>query len=93
VKKAKLFMNGRSQAVRLPKEYRMPGSEVFVERRGDEIVLRPIRTASEGITACKTLGDLARYFRDHGPVSEEFETAIREARERDRKTPPRTFGW
>jgi antitoxin VapB len=41
VKKAKLFKNGRSQAVRLPKEFRMLGDEVYIERRGDAIVLRP----------------------------------------------------
>ena len=33
MKKAKLFMNGRSQAVRLPKEYRFEGSEVLIKRR------------------------------------------------------------
>ena len=32
VKRAKLFMNGRSQAVRLPKEFRFEGTEVEVER-------------------------------------------------------------
>lgn len=36
---AKLFMHGRSQAVRLPKEFRFEGSEVFVRRQGDEVVL------------------------------------------------------
>ncbi len=41
VKKAKLFANGRSQAVRLPKEFRFAGTEVFIERRGDEVVLTP----------------------------------------------------
>jgi antitoxin VapB len=45
VKKAKLFMNGRSQAVRLPREFRMPGTEVYVERRGEEVVLRPAGAA------------------------------------------------
>jgi antitoxin VapB len=29
---AKLFMSGRSQAVRLPKAYRLPGTEVFIKR-------------------------------------------------------------
>jgi antitoxin VapB len=38
---AKLFKNGRSQAVRLPKEFRFPGSQVYIEKRGDEVVLRP----------------------------------------------------
>ncbi len=36
---AKVFMNGRSQAVRLPKEFRFEGDEVFIERRGDTVVL------------------------------------------------------
>ena len=38
---AKLFMNGRSQAVRLPKEFRLPGDKVRVRREGDTIVLIP----------------------------------------------------
>lgn len=38
---AKLFMNGRSQAVRLPAEFRFQGTEVFIERQGEAIVLRP----------------------------------------------------
>jgi antitoxin VapB len=39
-KTAKIFMNGRSQAVRLPKEFRFDCDEVYVERRGDAIMLR-----------------------------------------------------
>ena len=42
-KTAKLFRNGRSQAVRLPSEYRFEGSEVFVRRdpaTGDVILSR-----------------------------------------------------
>lgn len=38
---AKLFMNGSSQAVRLPKEFRFEGDEVYVEREGDKIILSP----------------------------------------------------
>ncbi len=40
---AKLFRNGRSQAVRLPAEFRFPGSEVYVRRdpsTGDVILSR-----------------------------------------------------
>jgi antitoxin VapB len=43
VRTAKLFRNGRSQAVRLPAEYRFEGSEVFVRRdvsTGDVILSR-----------------------------------------------------
>jgi antitoxin VapB len=39
---AKLFMHGRSQAVRLPKEFRMPGTEVRVRRVGRGVMLEPM---------------------------------------------------
>lgn len=38
---AKLFINGRSQAVRLPKEFRFEGTEVLVTRLGSAVVLLP----------------------------------------------------
>ena len=38
---AKIFMNGNSQAVRLPKEFRLEGDEVMVKKIGDTIVLMP----------------------------------------------------
>jgi antitoxin VapB len=40
--RAKLFANGRSQAVRLPKEFRLPGTEVLVRRDGHRLILEPI---------------------------------------------------
>lgn len=43
--RAKLFQNGRSQAVRLPKQFRMPGTEVLVHQEGDAVILEPIRAA------------------------------------------------
>jgi antitoxin VapB len=39
---AKLFRHGRSQAVRLPKEFRMPGTEVRIRRIGRGVLLEPI---------------------------------------------------
>lgn len=38
---AKVFVNGRSQAVRLPKEYRINADEVYVKRIGELVVLVP----------------------------------------------------
>lgn len=38
---AKVFKNGRSQAVRLPAEFRFSTNEVFIERQDDAIILRP----------------------------------------------------
>lgn len=40
--RAKVFRNGRSQAVRLPKEFRFEGDEVSIRREGDAVVLEPI---------------------------------------------------
>lgn len=38
---AKLFENGRSQAVRLPKECRFDGNEVAIDKVGDVVILMP----------------------------------------------------
>lgn len=40
--RAKLFWNGRSQAVRLPKAFRFEGNEVHIRRDGDAVVLEPV---------------------------------------------------
>ncbi len=39
---AKLFRNGQSQAVRLPREFALPGREVFVRRVGNAVLLVPM---------------------------------------------------
>lgn len=39
---AKLFWSGRSQAVRLPKQYRFDADEVRIRRQGNAVVLEPI---------------------------------------------------
>ena len=41
MKIAKIFINGRSQAVRLPKEYRFDDDEVFITRVDDMVILYP----------------------------------------------------
>ncbi len=41
-KTAKLFWSGRSQAVRLPKEFRMEGAEVRIRRQGAAVILEPV---------------------------------------------------
>jgi len=40
-KTAKIFMNGNSQAVRLPQEFRFDGKEVYIRKVGDEVILSP----------------------------------------------------
>jgi antitoxin VapB len=38
---AKLFANGQSQAVRLPKEYRFDGTEVYIKKIGEMVIMFP----------------------------------------------------
>jgi len=38
---AKIFINGRSQAVRLPKEFRFAGKDVFINKIGKIVILIP----------------------------------------------------
>jgi len=40
-RKAKLFMNNRNQAVRLPKEFQLNVREVFIRKEGSDLVLSP----------------------------------------------------
>lgn len=41
MKTAKIFQNGQSQAVRLPKEFRFDGAEVFIKKSGNVVMLIP----------------------------------------------------
>lgn len=44
---AKIFENGKSQAVRLPKKFRLSGDEVYVQKVGQAVVLMPKESAWE----------------------------------------------
>jgi antitoxin VapB len=39
---ARLFINGRSQAVRLPKEYQFRGDNVYIQKVGEAVILVPV---------------------------------------------------
>jgi antitoxin VapB len=47
IKTAKIFLNGRSQAVRLPKEYQFSGKDVYIQKIGDAVILVPRNKAWE----------------------------------------------
>jgi antitoxin VapB len=63
VETAKVFWSGRSQAVRLPKEFRFETDEVRIRRRGNAVILEPIAH------------DWAWLDQLIGPVDEDFERA------------------
>ncbi len=46
---AKLFQNGKSQAVRLPKEFRFGSDRVYIKRVGNAVVLLPYQTPWESL--------------------------------------------
>ena len=65
----KVFQSGNSQAVRLPKEFRFSVDEVEIDRVGDTVILRPIKTEAapwSGLRAAIQLGQ------DQG-LSDDFE--------------------
>jgi len=58
MKTAKLFKTGRSQAVRLPKEFRFSGEQVYVKRMGTAVVLLPeAHTWDVLFEACEEFSD------------------------------------
>jgi len=63
---AKLFWSGRSQAVRLPRAYRVDGREVRIRRRGRAIVLEPVPDSWAWLDAVA------------GDLDEDFVSAVRE---------------
>ena len=42
LKTARLFVNGRSQAVRLPKDYQFNGENVYIQKVGEAVILFPV---------------------------------------------------
>lgn len=61
---AKLFWTGRSQAVRLPKDFRLEGSEVRIRRHGAAVILEPIAHDWAWLDALS------------GPMDADFQAAI-----------------
>jgi len=62
---AKLFKNGRSQAVRLPKEFRFEGDEVYVKQVGGGVMLLSKSDPWAAIVEAYTLADPKRPIRRH----------------------------
>lgn len=57
----KLFKNGRSQAVRIPREFELPGTEAVMRKEGDRLILEPRSSKS-----------LVEWLRTAEPIDEEF---------------------
>jgi antitoxin VapB len=70
--KAKVFWSGRSQAVRLPKEFRFDVDEVTIRRQGDAIVLKPVTSSP------KSFEDEWAWLDNLQPFDEDFVAAVNE---------------
>ena len=62
MKVAKIFKNGRSQAIRLPKEYRFDASEVYVHKIDNVVILFPKEDAWASFV--ESLGEFSNDFMD-----------------------------
>jgi len=73
MERAKIFWTGRSQAVRLPKEFRFDGDEVTIRRHGRAVVLEPLAD------------DWAWLEKVVGPIDDDFaEAALERPAQQDR---------
>lgn len=70
---ARVFRTGRSQAVRLPKEFRFDGDTVLIHREGSSVILEPIREWPAG------------YVESFAGVPEDFERPSQGSIEKRRK--------
>jgi antitoxin VapB len=70
---ARVFTTGRSQAVRLPKEFRFEGDAVLIHRDGSSVILEPIREWPAG------------YVESFAGVPEDFERPTQGSVEKRRK--------
>lgn len=64
---AKIFQHGGSQAVRLPKDFRFDGTEVLIEKHGDEVVLKPLLAAK-----FRSFTEIAGYLDEKFPDGGDF---------------------
>ena len=61
VRHARLFRNGRNQALRIPKEFELEGDEAIVRKEGDKLIIEPVKK-----------GGLLQLLATLKPLDEEF---------------------
>lgn len=61
VRHARLFRNGRNQALRIPKEFELEGEEAIIRKEGDKLIIEPVKK-----------GGLLQLLATLEPIDEEF---------------------
>ena len=74
MKTAKLFRNGQSQAVRLPKEFRFKDNQVFIKKSGNIVMLIPVKNSWDSL-----LNSLNKFSNDFMTERKQQKTQPREA--------------
>jgi antitoxin VapB len=62
----RLFKNGRNQAVRIPREFELPGEEAIIRKKGDRLVIEPVPPRS----LLGLLKTLEPFEEDFAPIEE-----------------------
>lgn len=58
VRHVRLFRNGRSQAVRIPKDFELGGSEAIIRKEGDRLIIEPLDGKNRLIELLKKLSPI-----------------------------------
>jgi antitoxin VapB len=68
-----LFRNGRNQAVRIPREFELAGTEAIMRKEGERLIIEPIAAANRLLALLETLAPLDEDFPaiDDAPVADE----------------------
>ena len=68
----KVFRNGRNQAIRIPREFELPGEDAILRKEGDRLILEPAPPTS----LLKVLAALKPLDEDFPPVSDSLAESI-----------------
>ncbi len=69
VRHVRLFKNGANQAVRIPKEFELPGKDAIMRREGNKLIIEAVRPPKGTVAALVYALDTIRHL---GPVDEPF---------------------
>jgi antitoxin VapB len=69
----KLFKNGRNQAVRIPKEFELPGEDAIMRKEGDRLILEPTQPKS----LLAVLATLSPLDEDFAPIRDDAPDSVR----------------
>lgn len=70
-RQVRLFRNGANQAVRIPKEFELPGNEALMRREGKRLILEAVEPRHPKGSPAALLAALEKWARE-GPINEEF---------------------